>query len=60
MDGFELGGWDVAERAVEAVLVESGDPFDDRELELGAVRQTRSAMSSVLKLSTKLSAKALS
>lgn len=31
---LELCGRDVAERAVEALGVEPGDPFDDRELEL--------------------------
>lgn len=57
---FELGGRDVVERLMEAVVVKPADPFDDRELELGSVGQTRSAISSVLKESTKLSASALS
>jgi hypothetical protein len=45
---------------VEALGIEPGDVLDDGEFELCAVRQTRSRSSSVLKLSTKLSAVALS
>ena len=37
VEGLEFGGWDVAERLVQAGGVEPGDPLDDRELELGAV-----------------------
>ena len=37
VEGLELGGWDVAERFVQAGGVEPRDPLDDRELELGAV-----------------------
>ena len=33
---LELGGRDVAERLVQAVVVKPGDPLDDRELELGS------------------------
>ena len=36
VQGFVLGWRDVAERFVEALGVVPGDPFDDRELELGA------------------------
>jgi hypothetical protein len=45
---------------VQSAGVEPGYVLNDGELELAAVHQTRSAMSSVLKLSTKLSASALS
>lgn len=43
---------------MEAVVVEPGDVFDDGQLELGA--RAPDAISSVLKVSTKLSAIALS
>jgi hypothetical protein len=33
---LELGGRDIAEGLVEAVVVKPGDPLDDRELELGS------------------------
>jgi len=33
---FELGGWDVAERFVQPLMVEPRDPLDGRELELDA------------------------
>src|SRR5919197_5372610 len=33
---LELDRWDVAERRVQPAVVEPGDPFDDRELELAA------------------------
>ena len=46
----------VPEGFVQPGVVEPDDPLDGRELELGPMRQTRSAISSVLKLSTKLSA----
>ena len=55
-----FGGRDVAEAGVQAGGVVPADVFDDGELELRAVRQTRSRINSVLKLSTKLSAAALS
>jgi hypothetical protein len=29
-EGFELNGWDVAEGAVQAVVVKPADVFDDR------------------------------
>jgi hypothetical protein len=32
---LELGGWDVAERLVQAGVVEPADVLDDGELELG-------------------------
>jgi hypothetical protein len=58
---FELGGREVAERLVQPLVVEPADVLDDRELEVRfGVRRTRSASSSVLKESTKLSASALS
>jgi hypothetical protein len=47
VEPFELDGWPVAEGFVQARRVEPANVFDDRELELGAVRQTRSAISSV-------------
>jgi hypothetical protein len=55
-----LDGRDVAERFVQAPVVVPADPLDDRQLKLVAAAQTRSRMSSVLKVSTKLSAIALS
>jgi hypothetical protein len=60
VESLKFGRRDVAEGLVQAVVVEPADVFDDAELELGRVRQTRSATSSVLKLSTKLSERALS
>ncbi len=45
---------------MQAVVVVPADPFDDGELELGAGLPDGSRISSVLKLSTKLSAIALS
>ena len=57
---FELDGRPVAERLAQAGVVEPADPLDDRESSWVRVRQTRSAISSVLKESTKLSASALS
>ena len=57
---FVLGGRDASERGAQALVVEPGDVLDDGELELRAVRQTRSRINSVLKLSKKLSAAALS
>ncbi len=57
---LELHGWPVCERFVQPDGVEPADVFDDRQLERVRVFQTRSAISSVLKESTKLSASALS
>jgi hypothetical protein len=48
---LELDRWDVAERLVQAVVVEPGDRFDDRSSSCDREGQTRSATSSVLKLS---------
>lgn len=58
--GFVLVGWDIARGSGAGGGVEPRDDRDDRQFELAAVRQTRSRMSSVLKVSTKLSARALS
>ena len=55
-----LDRWDVAEALVQAGGVVPADVLDDCELELARVRQTRSVISSVLKLSTNDSARALS
>jgi hypothetical protein len=60
VSGFELGGRDVAERAVQAGLVEPADVFDDRELELGPGAPDAVVISSVLNVSTNDSARALS
>jgi hypothetical protein len=57
---FHLGRGTVTEALVEAVVVEPGDPSTIASSSCVRVRQTRSAISSVLKLSTKLSAIALS
>jgi hypothetical protein len=43
-----LGRWGVAEGAVQTFVVKPAEVLDDRELELLAVRQTRSEISSVL------------
>ncbi len=59
-ESFELDWRDVAERAVQAAVVEPADVFHDRELELGLGAHTRSVISSVLQLSRKLSATGLS
>ena len=52
MEGLELRRRQIAERLVQAHVVEPADLLDDGELELGAVGQTRSAISSVFRLST--------
>ena len=57
---LELGGRLVAERFVEAVVVEPADPFDDRELELGPGAPDTVGHQLGLEESTKLSASALS
>ena len=36
VQGLELGGWDVAEGAVQAVVVKPAEVLDDRELQAGA------------------------
>jgi hypothetical protein len=56
---FIFGWRDVAEALVQAGVVEPAEVLDG-ELQLGAVRQMRSAISSVWKLSTNDSASALS
>jgi hypothetical protein len=55
---FVFDRWDVSEVLVQSGGVVPADVLDDGELEL--VRQTRSRISSVLKLSTNDSASALS
>jgi hypothetical protein len=57
---LKLGGRDVAESFVQAAVVEPADVFNTASSSCVLVRQTRSAISSVLKESTKLSASALS
>ena len=57
---LDLSGWAVAEAFVDPLVVEPGDVLNHGELELRSGGQARSAMSSVLKLSMKLSATALS
>jgi hypothetical protein len=59
-ESFELRRRQIAEELVQAHGAEPGGVFDDRELVLGAGAPDGSAISSVLKVSTKLSAKALS
>jgi hypothetical protein len=46
---FERRRWEIADGLVEPAGVEPADVLDDGELELARVRQTRSAISSVLK-----------
>jgi hypothetical protein len=53
-------GLQITEVFVQAGVVEPPEVLHDGELELRRVRLTRSAISPVLKLSTKLSASALS
>jgi hypothetical protein len=57
---FELGGRQVADRFVQPVVVEPADVPTIASSSWLRVRQTRSAISSVLNESTKLSASALS
>ena len=58
---FVLDWGQVAECFMQAVVVVPADVGDDRELDLALwVRHTRSRISSVLMVSTKLSASALS
>jgi hypothetical protein len=57
---LELGGRDVAESFVQAAVVDQPTYSTTASSSCVLVRQTRSAISSVLKESTKLSASALS
>ena len=58
--GFELGWRQITEPLVQAAVVELAEVLHDGQLGLRSRTPDRSAISSVLKLSTKLSAGALS
>jgi hypothetical protein len=60
VEGLRFGRRAVAEGFVQAAVVEPADVLDDGGSSWERVRRTRLAMSSVLKLSAKLSASALS
>jgi hypothetical protein len=56
---LELCWRDITERFMEPGRCKPGDPFDDRELELGACAPDVVAIRSAINESTKLSARAL-
>jgi hypothetical protein len=60
VEGLRFGRWPIAERLVQLLVVEPADVFDDGQLELGAGAPNAVGDELVLKLSTKLSAMALS
>ncbi len=60
MQGLELGGWQVAEGLVQRVVLNQPTHSTVASSSWARARQTRSAISSHLNESTKLSAMALS